>query len=49
MGRKKQSKDLIDQLLSHIDFQGFTQDEVAGQNALDKTPRAGRAEEYNGT
>jgi len=38
MGRKKppKEKDLIDQLLDHIDFRGLTQEEVVGQNGLIK-------------
>ena len=34
--REKKEKDILDQILDHIDFRGLTQDEVVGQNGLIK-------------
>jgi transposase-like protein len=36
MARKREEKDIIDQLLDNIDFRGLTQDEVVGQKGLIK-------------
>jgi len=38
MARKKEKKDIIDQLLDNIDFRRLTQDEAVRQNGLIKQP-----------